>query len=83
MSAPRRSRGGFLPPLSPDDLANRFGYHRPTDDHVTRHEKARSGCHELAQHLVQLVPPGRELSLALTALEEVAMWANAGIARQE
>jgi hypothetical protein len=33
--------------------------------------------------LLSLVPAGRELSLALTKLEEAMMWANDGIARNQ
>jgi hypothetical protein len=34
-----------------------------------------------ADAVLDLVPPGREQSLAFTALEEAMFWANAGIAR--
>lgn len=45
------------------------------------HSKIREACLDLAITISYLVPPGRERSLALTHLEEVMMWANAGIAR--
>lgn len=41
----------------------------------------RSSCSNLAIFIAQEVPPGREQALALTKLEEVMFWANAGIAR--
>jgi len=64
------------------DLDNRFDYHPPKDDDTrTAHESVREDCRTLAENLVAIVPPGRELSLALTHLEEVMMWSNAGIAR--
>ena len=64
------------------DLDNRFAYHPPMDeDTKTAHESVREDCRTLAENLVAIVPPGRELSLALTSLEQVMMWANAAIAR--
>ena len=37
----------------------------------------------MAEEIVKHTPPSREQSLALTALEECVMWANAAIARNE
>lgn len=69
------------------DLHNRvendFNYHQPTDEKVTAHQLVREKCVDLAHDLINTVPEGRELSLALTSLEQVMMWANAGIARNE
>ena len=66
------------------DLENRFGYHPPKDDATkSQHELVRGLCFGLAMELVSLVPAGRELALAVTAVEEAMMWANAGIARIE
>jgi hypothetical protein len=66
------------------DLQNRFGYHPPRDETTKdRHELVRAGLLGIALMLVDNVPPGRELALAITALEEAMMWANAGIARVE
>jgi hypothetical protein len=63
-------------------IHNDFTYHTPpkgvTKDFVTLREKAK----ELALLIVELSPPGREQSSALTRLEETIMHANAGIARQ-
>jgi hypothetical protein len=67
-----------------EDLMNRFGYHPPKDDDTRgRHELVRACFLGAATMLVDSVPPGRELALAITALEEAMMWANAGIARIE
>lgn len=68
-------------PLSPEDLSNRFAYHSPTGGKAAKHGAMREKCHQLAAELTATVPPGRELSTAITKLEEVMMWANAGIAR--
>lgn len=64
------------------DLENRFKFHSPKDENTkAAHEDVRHHCLTLATHINTLVPEGREKSLALTHLEEVMMWANAGIAR--
>lgn len=77
---------GRLPPEhlrkpTDEDLRRRFFYHQLRDgDAVTRHEKVSHLCFNLALDLRELCYPGRQLSLALTALEEVRMRANASIA---
>jgi hypothetical protein len=64
------------------DLENRFAYHTPKDEKTgLTHGDVRAKCLNLAVQLNELVPEGREKSLAITHLEEVMMWANAGIAR--
>lgn len=40
-------------------------------------------CQAAAHQLIELVPPGRELSLALTAIESASQAAKAGIARNQ
>ena len=65
------------------DLEHRFKHHPPIGDKVQRHEAVRGNCMALAFTLVEMAPAGRELSLALTKLEEAMMWANAAIARGE
>lgn len=70
-------------PIDQADLDNRFRFHPATDVTGPLHEMARERCLELAEWLVATVPPGRELSTAVTKLEEVMMWANAGIARHQ
>jgi len=62
-------------------IENDFAYHKPTPEKVVTHGEMRDKCKELALYLEANVPAGRELSVALTHLEEVMMWANAGIAR--
>lgn len=65
-----------------NDLARRFAFH-PADTGSRRnaHGEVRALCHNLAERLVDLVPPGRERATMLTNLEQVMMWGNAGIAR--
>lgn len=65
------------------DIDNRFTYHPPTPADAAKYERIRREGRELAHLLNGLVPEGRELALALTHLEEVVMFANAGIARAD
>lgn len=59
-----------------------FAYHKPPNAEVAeRHAKVRDYCRGVAIRMVELVPQGRELSVALTKIEEAMFWANAGIAR--
>ncbi len=58
-----------------------FKYHRPDADDASKFVAIRDKAGEFAQMLRELCPPGRELALARTKLEEAVMWANAGIAR--
>lgn len=63
------------------DLERRFTYHKPTEEKAAKFPVIRDKAKELAYILEELCPNGREKSLALTKLEEVVMWANAGISR--
>lgn len=68
--------------MDTNDLKNRFEYHPPKDDETRlAHELVRETMLRAAQIIAEKVPDGRELSLAVTKLEEAMMWANAGIAR--
>lgn len=66
-----------------DDLRNRFTYHGPVAGQLSRYSEIRSEGGRLARLLVSSCPPSRELSLALTKIEEAVFWANAAIARNE
>jgi hypothetical protein len=64
------------------DIENRFAFHAASrQEKADEHASARQGCRQLADRLNELMPDGREKSLAITHLEEVMFWANAGIAR--
>lgn len=65
------------------DLENRFTYHKPTEARQQKYSTLRSMGKALAYKIKELCPKGREQALALTKLEEVIMWANASIAREE
>ena len=79
----RRKKSERLVQGSDVDLRNRFLYHKPDGEHVTRHEMTRDGFLHFALEMASLVPEGRERSLMLTKLEEASFWAHAGIARNE
>ena len=65
------------------ELGKRFTYHPPTGDQATRYEHIRDTGLGVAILINELCPESREKSLAITHLEEVVMWANAAIARNE
>lgn len=62
------------------ELDNRFRYHRPTQDAIDLHGQVTEDTLALAKKLRDICPEGRNLSLALTHLEDVRMRANAAIA---
>ena len=65
------------------DLNVRFTYHKPFGTQPLRYEEIRATAWEFAEYLVNNCPDSRELSLAITKLEEAVFWANASIARHE
>ena len=65
----------------PIDLDQRFDYHAPNEQRQVAHEAIRAAMKEAARKVLVYVMSSREQSLAITALEEAMMWANAGIAR--
>jgi hypothetical protein len=65
------------------DLANRFTYHPPHGDQAARYGAIRGKAQDFAFYLSSQCPESRELSTALTKLDEVVFFANAAIARNE
>ncbi|RJO60788.1 MAG: hypothetical protein C4542_08030 [Dehalococcoidia bacterium] len=65
-----------------DELQCRFTYHAPKEGQPEMYESIRKNALHLAYILVEHCPESRELSLALTHLEEAVFWANAAIARR-
>lgn len=63
------------------DLENRFSYHKPSGEQQDIYPLVRDKAKEFAYMIKKYVPSGREQACALTKLEEVVMWANAGISR--
>ena len=70
-----------LDPAALRRLEDNTTSHKPDEDQVARMAHVRMAVFVLGHKLLELVPPGREQSLALTNLEQVMFWANAGIAR--
>lgn len=64
------------------DLEKNFTYHAPTEEQKVVYSEIRKQAHDFANYLQDNCPVSRELSLALTNLEQVVMWANASIARE-
>ena len=58
-----------------------FTYHPPKDGQPYKYTAIRDKGKDMARIIDGLVPDSREISLAMTKLEECVMWANAGIAR--
>ena len=65
------------------ELDARFVYHAPKNDQADRYERLRLRGREMAELMCHFCPASRELSTALTKVEEAVMWANAAIARRE
>lgn len=61
-------------------VKNNFGFHTANDASRPLHEESRRRFKDLADWVIDNVPVGREQSTCLTALQDAAMWSNAGIA---
>lgn len=69
---------------SEQELRDRFRHHPPTTQgRIDAHDGIRSRAADFAVWLNASLPESREKSLALTALQEAAMWANAAVAIHE
>lgn len=63
------------------ECQRRLGYHPVASDRQRElYEDNRRRFMELYDHLAGAYEPSRELSLALTALQDACMWANAHVA---
>lgn len=66
--------------ITQSEIETRFTYHAPKPGQPETYQGLRDNAKELAALIVLWTPESREQSLALTALEEAVMWANAAIA---
>lgn len=66
--------------IGTEELRNKFSYHPPKPGQPEMYEKLRSAALAFALNIDELVPDGREKATAITWLQTVVMWANAGIA---
>lgn len=69
--------------IETERIDNNFTYHPPFGTQTDRYENIRNCAKALAIQISQYCPDSREKSLAMIKLEEVVMWANASIARNE
>ena len=67
--------------IKQDEIDNRFTYHPPRPEQIDTYTTIRAMGRDFATVLNNRCPDSRELSVALTKLDEVVMWANASIAR--
>jgi hypothetical protein len=66
------------------ELEARMYYTKPDEERAARHKTVQEAVYETGLVFLQLCPnPSRELSLALSRLEEARMWANAAIAHAQ
>lgn len=70
-----------MPEINKAEIDKRFGYVSPNVNRAPLHENTRSEYTRLGETMARVLPESREKSLAITALEESLMWANAAIAR--
>ncbi len=66
----------------PHDVPMTWGFPQAINQ-SERYDRIRHEAAKLSAMLNQACPPSRELSLAQTNLEQVVMWANAAIVRNE
>lgn len=69
--------------MTTNELENIFTYHAPHGDQADRYERLRAAGKALAETIVVLCPNSRERSLAITAVQQAIIWANAAIAINE
>lgn len=75
--------GETLYEIDHERLERDFTYHAPNPKQTIRYNAIRSAAKLMAELLMNSCPPSRELSLALTKLDETVMFADAAIARNE
>lgn len=68
--------------VGPVEIQRRLGFHPSTPATVPQFEINRALAINIANYWDEAIPDGREKSLALTALQEALMWANAAVACQ-
>ena len=64
-----------------EEINDRFHYHAPSEKGIGTHAALSAAYSQLGRMVNDLIPNGREKSLAMTHLEESKMWASAAVAR--
>ena len=64
-----------------EEIMNRVSYHAPSPAGVDRHKRLTDAAAAFMAVIAEVVPDGREKSLAFTNAEQAKMWASAGVAR--
>jgi len=72
-----------MPDITNLDISHRFSYRKPDAQKQKAHEHTRAEYYRLGETMARVLPESREKSLAITALEESLMWANAALARND
>ena len=65
------------------NLEGLFTYHPPVGDQAARYEKLRAAAKAYAEQIVALTPGSPEQTLAVRAVQQASMMANAAIAINE
>lgn len=64
------------------ETKNPFDYQKPSEENIKKIEAVREAYKVLHAHLLTLAP-SREISLAITNLEQSAMWATKSLVFNE
>ena len=63
------------------EVDNRVSYHAPSKEGIKRHGYLSAAFALLMNDIDEIVPPGREKSIAITKLEEALHWSKSAITR--
>ena len=67
--------------MNQEQIDNNFKHHEPSWSQADTYVEIRNTAKVFAELINKKCPKSRELSIALTKLEESVMWANTSIAR--
>lgn len=62
---------------------NTFDYQKPTEASLEILTIIRAAAKEYAKILIKTLPESREKSIAITKIEETAMWANKSVVQNQ
>lgn len=71
--------------IGPEEIENRFGFHKARiegpNPYASTHAEMREEFKRLAAYIDEILPDGREKSVAFTELENASMWSHKALAR--